>query len=69
MHWIRHILLFFLLDSISKWIDQRKQFQIYSRMEASIFENEFLIKNPSEASQILLCVHQQAFVKTILIEN
>jgi hypothetical protein len=38
-------------------------------MEASIFENEFLIKDPSEASQISLCVHRQAFVKTILIEN
>jgi hypothetical protein len=24
-------------------------------MEASIFENEFQIKGPSEASQILLC--------------
>jgi hypothetical protein len=38
-------------------------------MEASIFENEFQIKGPSEASQISLCVHRQAFVKTILIEN
>jgi hypothetical protein len=38
-------------------------------MEASIFENEFQIKGPSKASQILLCVHRQAFVKTILIEN
>jgi hypothetical protein len=49
-------LMFFLLDSISKWIDQRKQFQIYSGMEASIFENGFLIKDPSEAP-IMLCVH------------
>jgi len=30
-------LMLFLLDLISKWIDQRKQFQIFSRMEASIF--------------------------------
>jgi len=38
-------------------------------MEVSIFENNFQIKGPSEASQILLCVQRQEFVKTILIEN
>jgi len=37
-------------------------------MEES-FENEFQIKGPSKASQILLCVHRQAIAKTILIEN